>query len=266
MFLFCHHTGQHHYDFYPHKFGAYSSTLAEDQKRLIQQGYFQSADDFRIIGGKQYLQQLDTTSQQQLTSFAREFRNLRGKALIRSAYLAMPYYASRSEIASELLSRAEYERVQKTRNTDTSSRLFTLGYEGISVDRYLSKLIENNVHVLVDVRKNPISKKYGFSKRQLQKYVESIGIDYVHLPELGVPSNLRQNLDSPEAYEKLFADYEINILPLQTQALSSLRSIIATKHRVVLTCFEASYASCHRSRIALYFQNDPAFGIQITHL
>ncbi|WP_342774750.1 DUF488 domain-containing protein [Bartonella massiliensis] len=49
-------------------------------------------------------------------------------------------------------------------------------------------LIENDIKFLCDVRKKPISRKHGFSKRQLEKAVSNIGIEYIHLPELGIVS------------------------------------------------------------------------------
>jgi len=127
-------------------------------------------------------------------------------------------------------------------------------------------LILHNVKILVDVRKNPISRKYGFSKHQLQRYVENIQIAYIHLPELGVPSGMRQNLDSDQAYAKLFKQYERDILSRQPEAVAKLRQIIGARERVALTCFEADHTSCHRSKITEYFQSDPSFEIPITHL
>ncbi|WP_375623578.1 MULTISPECIES: DUF488 family protein [unclassified Bartonella] len=32
---------------------------------------------------------------------------------------------------------------------------------------------------MCDIRKNPISRKYGFSKRQLEKAVNNIDIEYI---------------------------------------------------------------------------------------
>ncbi|WP_375627098.1 DUF488 family protein [Bartonella sp. MU37NMGALS] len=71
---------------------------------------------------------------------------------------------------------------------------FTIGYEGKSLENYLKSLIENNIKTLCDVRKNPISRKHGFSKRQLEKAVSNIDIEYMHMPELGIASEKRRNL------------------------------------------------------------------------
>lgn len=38
--------------------------------------------------------------------------------------------------------------------------LFTIGYEGISIDTYINKLLANQIKTLVDVRKNAYSNKW----------------------------------------------------------------------------------------------------------
>ena len=87
----------------------------------------------------------------------------------------------------------------------TKTIMFTIGYEGISLEEYLVRLIKNDVKVLVDVRNNPLSMKYGFSKSQLKKYCASLGIKYAHFPEVGIQSDQRQELNSQNDYNKLFA-------------------------------------------------------------
>lgn len=54
------------------------------------------------------------------------------------------------------------------------------------LEQYLNKLIENDVKVLCDVRRNPISMKFGFSKHQLIKACNGVGIEYKHIPEVGI--------------------------------------------------------------------------------
>lgn len=71
--------------------------------------------------------------------------------------------------------------------------LFTIGYEGSSLDGYLNRLIKNNVRTLIDLRRNPLSRKYGFSKKTLAETVKKLGIDYVHIPELASPPSGARN-------------------------------------------------------------------------
>jgi hypothetical protein len=114
--------------------------------------------------------------------------NLRGRELMHDVYLDYPSFTSRSKIVGELFSAPELAQIKCFWNSDkTTSLLFTIGYEGLTTDSFLNQLIMNNAVALVDVRNNPQSMKYGFSKRTLQGYIESAGMKYFHVPELGRP-------------------------------------------------------------------------------
>ena len=100
--------------------------------------------------------------------------------------------------------------------------MVTIGYEGRSLEVYLNLLLKNSVTLLCDVRRNPLSRKYGFSKRTLSNACESVGIRYEHLPELGIASEKRRELDTQAHYDALFAEYERKSLPQQRAALDKI--------------------------------------------
>ena len=104
--------------------------------------------------------------------------------------------------------------------------------------------------LLCDVRRNPISRKYGFSKSTLSRGCEGVGIRYEHLPELGIASEQRQSLDSQEDYDALFAEYERASLPKQTDALKTIQGWVRSGERVALTCYEHLPQQCHRHCVA----------------
>ncbi|WP_244427340.1 DUF488 domain-containing protein [Bartonella rattimassiliensis] len=41
--------------------------------------------------------------------------------------------------------------------------------------------MENNIKILCDVRKNPISRERGFSKGPLEKALSNIDIEYIYI-------------------------------------------------------------------------------------
>ena len=131
--------------------------------------------------------------------------------------------------------------------------IVTLGYEGRKIDQFLLVLKGNNVSRLIDVRNNPFSMKPGYSKNQLAKSLESIGVSYLHLPELGIESRRRKNL-TKDGLTSLFQIYE--------QELDSKRAVLnrikelAQRERVALMCFEANVADCHRGVIARRLRTD----------
>jgi uncharacterized protein (DUF488 family) len=113
------------------------------------------------------------------------------------------------------------------------------------------------------VRSNPLSRKLGFSKTQLQKYLKNIGIEYTHFPELGINSEKRNNLKSDEDYKNLFKDYKSS-LPNHQECLDTLYQLLETKGRIALTCFEHEPLHCHRHLIRDYIKN--AYEVDTTDL
>jgi len=116
--------------------------------------------------------------------------------------------------------------------------LLTIGYEGKTLEGYLDQLLRESATVLCDVRRNPVSRKYGFSKGALASACEKLEIRYEHLPELGIASEERQSLHGQADYDALFAEYERNCLPKQNPALDKIIGWIRAGKRVALTCFE----------------------------
>lgn len=266
LLLFCLRRGENYYDFFPYNRGNYSLVLAQDKNRLANLSFLVPDDTFQLNTKQSYLNQIKLKDLATLRALVLEVGDLRGEELIRKVYLELPYYASRSQIASRILNVSEYAQVSKSQDTTKTPCLFTIGYEGLSIDAYLNILIVNNISVLVDVRKNPISRKYGFSKTRLADYTKLAGIIYIHIPDLGISSNLRQDLSSLDSYQRLFDVYSSQILPAQNQAIEKLRTIINESNRVAITCFEADHHSCHRHKITEYLEADPEFATPIAHL
>ncbi len=143
---------------------------------------------------------------------------------------------------------------------------FTIGYESVSPEAYVNALLKSGVRMLVDVRRNAFSKKYGFSKSELGAILTLAGIEYLHLPELGVESGKRQNLVSNRDYEALFKEYEQTTLAHEQTALDRLQRLIEKKRRIAITCFEADPFHCHRSRVASCLKARDNFHYKIEHL
>jgi uncharacterized protein (DUF488 family) len=131
--------------------------------------------------------------------------------------------------------------------------LYTIGYEKRSLAEYIAILQSSDVALVIDVRRNPLSRKKGFSKKALSGALSDAGIAYRHLPELGIESSLRKNLKGPDDYKVLFQDYEESMLPQNTEALKVVEELILRFDRVALTCFELDHNNCHRHCVAKTF-------------
>src|SRR4029078_4443476 len=70
-------------------------------------------------------------------------------------------------------------------------RIFTIGYEGTTMDEFLAALKAAGVERLIDVRALPLSRRPAFAKSPLRAALEEAGIEYVHLKALGTPAEGR---------------------------------------------------------------------------
>ena len=254
LFLFTRAQSIKSFDFIPYRYGCFSFQANQDISTMAKYGYLEVKEETngRFIELKQqgnYLSMLDMFDRQALIDMKAEFGALSQTDLIRYTYQKYPYFATKSAIAHELLTTDELAKVEQQKRSISEAGLFSIGYEGITLETYINKLIINDVHILCDVRKNAYSQKYGFSKNQLQKACEGVGIQYIHIPELGIESDKRQDLRSQRDYDILFEKYENTTLKNNREALLRVRKLIETDSRVALTCFEKDPAQCHRSRI-----------------
>lgn len=267
LFLFCQYTTRNYYDFFPHKYGSFSLLVYQDKKRLTTLGFLRNANNFELTSpDRSFVHEIKKQDQQSLTSIVSNLGHVRGKELIKKTYLEFPEYTCRSEILETILNQQEIIHIKTSWNMDNTPCLFTIGYQGATIDAYLNRLIQNNVKVLIDVRKNPLSMKYGFSKNRLQTSLVNAGLHYVHLPDLGIPSQQRQHLDDAESYKRLFEHYEKEILPKQTEAIETIQHLLKQYHRLALTCFEADHHFCHRHKITEYMKNVSGVTPSIIHL
>ena len=240
------------YDFVPYKYGCYSFQASADKKKLIEKGYL--LDETAWVLAKpnfNYSSALSKNKTEKISVFVNQFSKLRGKQLITHVYKTYPYYATKSEIAADHLNSQELKKIHSARPKESNTPIFaTIGYEGGSIEAYLNILIKTQIRVLVDVRKNPISRKYGFSKNILSSLLGKVGIQYMHMPELGIASADRKTLNTQRDYDRLFDRYEKSVLKHQANAIKNLYEVYRENKHIAITCFEKSHCQCHRSRVA----------------
>jgi uncharacterized protein (DUF488 family) len=157
-----------------------------------------------------------------------------------------------------------------TKSVDTKTLekycLYTLGYEGKNVEEFMASLREHKIAMLVDVRRNPISRKPGFSKKGLEERCRAEGLEYRHMPELGISSQERKEVRTPEDRAALFRRYKERTLESEQAALESLKKFVLFHKRVALVCFELHPEDCHRSLVSHALQMGPKWPFAILHL
>lgn len=128
--------------------------------------------------------------------------------------------------------------------------LYTLGYQGSVIQVLLETLKANKIKCLIDIRKNPVSRKQGFSKSKLREVLHEHGIEYLHLGDLGVPSAWRKEAkEELITRKKMFERYVKKVLPAYPAEIESIIKLAKTK-RSVLLCYEADASDCHRLYLA----------------
>jgi len=239
------------YHFVPYKNGCFSfqanadfTTMVKYKQVVEEVNYWNKSDS------NDYFSELKEHDRRTLLTIKRIYGGKSKNELLKITYTKYPYFALNSTIAHEVLSEDEYCAMTKLKPQVNSTVLFTIGYEGICLEEYINKLIINGIKVLCDVRKNALSMKFGFSKTQLRNAAEGVGIKYVHIPDLGIESDKRQELHTQTDYDNLFLQYRKVVLTKTHNQQEKIIQLLNIHKHVALTCFEANICQCHRKHLA----------------
>jgi uncharacterized protein (DUF488 family) len=257
-------TGKSYYDFFPHRFGPFSFVSYYDKRKLTELGLLKPSQDFELNKKHSYLKEIQPSEKKALLEL--RAMGLRGKRLIQKTYRENPQFTVKSEILLKLFDPQEIKQFQFAWNTDESPLIFTIGYEGETIDSFIYKLILNNITAVVDIRSNPQSMKFGFSKKSFSDFIEKAGLTYFHIPELGIPSAMRKGLGQTLTHKRLFEKYESSMLPKQEDAKAYLLDLISKYTRIVLVCFEADYHLCHRFTLIENLKREKNLSKSVVHL
>jgi len=264
LFLSQKEAGFSYYDFVPYHYGCYSFQAQSDLDLLESVGWLEEKPrSIHLLQKPEEILSFD--DRLALDRFSTRMEGCRGDDLLVYVYERYPYYATRSKIAKKVLDEAAYRKIQAEqdklkRKTNT---LCTIGYEGRSFESYVNCLLKHDVKLLCDVRQNPLSRKFGFSKGMLKGVLPKLGIAYRHLPELGIQSDLRQELHTAEDYTRLFKSYRATLAD-KTELLQLLQTLVGKYERIALTCFEKEPRRCHRHCISDYMENN--YNIRVCHI
>lgn len=245
--------GSAFYQFLPYKFGPYSFCVFQEIGALTRNGYIsESASNWSLTDtGRVAAMSVPADVYADAKRIVGAHGRKRRDALVDYVYERFPSFTVNSEIR-----KLEVRPV-------ASCAVYTAGYEGLLVDGFLNGMIRAGVNRLIDVRNNPVSRRYGFHKTTLARICGKLDIDYVHIPELGIQSDQRQDLDAPGARNRLFDRYEQTTLSSECDAIHRVAGLMQERPSV-LVCMEACHTQCHRSRLATAVAAEA--GLPIEHL
>lgn len=131
----------------------------------------------------------------------------------------------------------------------TAGILYSIGYEKARPGDLVATLAAAGIAVLLDVRDRPISRRPGFSKRQLAAAIEAAQMRYVHLAALGTPPEGRLAARKRD-WERFWGIVEEKLARPEAEFDLDRAADIARGAPSCLLCYEADWRACHRARIA----------------
>jgi hypothetical protein len=267
LFLFANRQAEPDYDFVPYLYGCYSFSANADLTAMVRhEQLIEDRTSFTKTGSVDYIKMLNEKDKKILVDIKNTYGKLSTNSLMKLTYLNYQYYAINSVKAKEILTNEQYENILSVKPTSNKTILYTIGYEGISLEEYLNRLIKNDVKVLVDVRNNALSMKFGFSKTQLKTFCASLNIEYLHIPEVGILSEQRQELKTQIDYDNLFDVYKNQNLKKTITQQQQILNLLKDKKRIALTCFEANICQCHRKHLAEAIIKLPEWDFELKHI
>src|ERR1700738_2702472 len=141
--------------------------------------------------------------------------------------------------------------------------LYTIGYEKALLKDVISTLAAARVATLIDVRDRPISRRPGFSKRQLAAAIEDAGMRYVHLAALGTPPEGRL-ANRRREWERFWQIVEDKLASTEAELDLQQAAELVRAAPCCLLCYEADWQVCHRRRVAEILAQ--RHGFEVRHL
>ncbi len=267
LFIVCQKQTEPEYDFIPYMYGCYSHSAKADLFAMVKKDYLTEDDtSYSKKDRKSYLALLNDEDRKLVNQTYILHNKMDSDGLMKHTYTNFPYYAINSTTAKRLLNKEQLDKINNFRPALAQTTLYTIGYEGISLEAYLNKLLRHDIKTLIDVRNNPMSQKFGFSKSQLIHYCEGLNIEYIHFADVGIQSQYRQELKEQSDYDNLFDNYKKITIPTTLSTQEKILGLLKEKKRIALTCFEANICQCHRKPLAEAITQLPQWNYELKHI
>lgn len=238
------------YNFFPYRYGPFSNVCYADLYKLEQAGLL--AEDGTHLTPTEAGRKAATSADRRAAMRVKRVTNRFNSDREIREYVYRNYHEY--TVKSEIVPAAEEHSLPG---------LFTIGYEGRDIDSFLNILIHNQIDILIDVRKNPFSMNFSFTRSKLENYLGKVDIQYTHIPKLGIDGESRKNLATRRDYQMLFKRYEATTLKEHSEEVKRIIGL-SEDHRAALLCFEADVNLCHRGIIAREIERQQDLGV--THL
>lgn len=264
LLLFSKSQQQPSFEFVPAEDGPFSFQAQADKQKLIKDGLLEDKEEWTLATDHNYSEELTEKDHRILSHMYEQYGDLSQETLIKDVAQIQPYYQLQNSLIRAYSTGLELKMVEHARPDNDDRNIYTIGYEGRLAEEFMNELFSRNINVLIDVRNNSNSRKFGFSKNKLEEMCKALGIQFVHIPELGIESSKRKNLETAEDYRQLFEEYDNETLPARQEELKHIYDLFEKHDRIALMCYENNPEECHRSKISDKLEQD--FKAPIEHV
>jgi len=209
------------YEFLPYLYGPFSFALYRELDCLQRDGLLTKTHERLALSEtavgavRDHISALPADVRSAVKFVTKKYGSSDHRQLLTDVYRRYPWYATRSE-------RTDLKPAGLKDRKLAQPAVYTAGYQQKSVDAFFDGLLRAGIQVIVDVRANPVSRKYGFARSSMSGIAEKVGMEYCHLPRLGIPSEERADLGTQASYKRLLYMYEREMLPGRNDDVSEL--------------------------------------------
>ena len=221
--------GSSFYDFVPYKYGPFSFALYQEIEKLESMSFIVSnGESWKLAGEVDAARGVSDAVELEVKRVVKAFSQMSNSDLLDYVYHRHPAFTVNSD------------RLRLELRPTADVAVYTAGYEGVSIDGFLNLLIKSGIERLIDVRSNPIARRYGFHKSTLSRLVNHLNIDYRHFGELGIQSEIRQLFPADGDRKVMFCEYESNTLANEQAAISEVSRLVNERPSVLVLAWRRS--------------------------
>ena len=230
------------YDFVPYRQGPFSFAMYRDLRSLVESGLATDEGEHEIGLTPQGSAMAIEFGGSAVAAEDRVHARWEGRTtseLIDHVYGVDRWFTQRSDRSG-----GRYKRAMPV----AARNVYTVGYQGLSIDGFLNLLLRRGIQVLVDIRHVPMSRVYGFHSSTLGRHCTSVGIEYLSERDLGVPKGVREAYWSTGDHGAFKAAYS----EIVRRNVGSMKRVAGQMREsaTAVMCVEASAHECHRRLLA----------------
>lgn len=144
------------------------------------------------------------------------------------------------------------------------TRIWTVGHSTRSTEEFNEILRAHDIEILADVRSFPGSRRYPqFNKEELSTVLPSVGIEYVHLRELGGRRRARKDSINTAWRNESFRGYADYMESSEFREGIEVLLECGRRKSTTIMCAESLWWRCHRSLIADFLK---ARDVEVIHI